>query len=341
MKNLRLLPGLLLALSLALPVAARPPETETETSPAPELRAQLQQAEQNLRAAREQLVKSARELARIQGQLGEDTPFSQAMGLLVDPRRAALGVSIAPGPLEKGRQRGVAVTAVTPGSGAEKAGVQSGDLILSANGKSLELPEDARPGPGLTLRQTLRELEPGATVSLQVERGGKRKNLSVVAQRQEVPAALDFDIERFGPRGDLLLPRLPGDGMGPLFPPPPGGAIGRLMAGPLGGPGFQLARLDEDLASYFKTREGVLVVKAPPVIEGAPQLKSGDVIQSINGQTVHSPVDFLDQMFNLGPQASLKLEVIRQGAAISLQGRLPEPPLRGPFPHGGKPPHQE
>jgi S1-C subfamily serine protease len=340
MKNLRLLPGLLLALGLALPAAAKPPETEA--SPAPELRAQLQQAEQNLRAAREQLVKSARELARIQGQLGEDTPFSQAMGLLVDPRRAALGVSIAPGPLEKGRQRGVVVTAVTPGSGAEKAGVQSGDLILSANGRSLELPEDARPGPGLTLRQTLRELEPGATVSLQVERGGKRKSLSVVAQRQEGPAALDFDIERFGPRGDVLLPRLPVDGEGPMFPPPPpGGGFGRLMAGPLGGPGFQLARLDEDLAGYFKTREGVLVVKAPPVIEGAPQLKSGDVIQSINGQAVRSPVDLLDQLFNLGPQASLSLEVIRQGAAISLQGRLPEPPPRGPRPQGAKPPHQE
>lgn len=339
MKNLRLLPGLLLALGLALPAAAKPPEAEA--SPTPELRAQLQQAEQNLRAAREQLVKSARELARVQGQLGEDTPFSQAMGLLVDPRRAALGVSIAPGPLEKGRQRGVVVTAVTPGSGAEKAGVQSGDLILSANGKSLELPEDARPGPGLTLRQTLRELEPGATVSLQVERGGKHKNLSVVAQRQEVPAALDFDIERFGPRGDLLLPRLPVDGLGPMFPPPPGGGVGRLMAGPLGGPGFQLARLDEDLASYFKTREGVLVVKAPPVIEGAPQLKSGDVIQRINGQPVHSPVDLLDQLFSLAPQASLSLEVIRQGTAISLQGRLPEPPLRGPRPQGAKPPHEE
>jgi C-terminal processing protease CtpA/Prc len=338
MKIVRLLPALLLALSLAAPAQAKKPEPEAGVSP--EQRAQLQQAEQNLLAAREQLVKSARELARLQGQFGQDTPFSQAMGLLVDPRRAALGVSIAPGPLEKGRQRGVLVTAVTPGSGAEKAGIQSGDLIIAANGQSLELAEDARPGPGLTLRQALRELEPGATVSLAVERGGKRKTVSVVAQRQEAPAGPDFDIERFGPRGDLLLPRPPGEPF--VLPlPPPGAGIGRLMAGPLGGPGFQLARLDDDLAGYFKTREGVLVVKAPPVIEGAPALKSGDVIQSLNGQPVRSPVDLLDQFFSLGPQAELSLVVIRQGAAVSLQGRLPEPPLPGPHPHGGKPPREE
>lgn len=338
MKTFRFLTGLLLAASLTAPAQAKPAETDPTANA--ELRAQLQQAEQNLRAAREQLLKSARELARIQGQLGEDTPFSQAMGLLVDPRRAALGVSIAPGPLEKGRQRGVLVTGVTPGSGAEKAGIQSGDLIIGANGQSLELAEDARPGPGLTLRQALRELEPGATVALLVERGGKRKTVSVVAQRQEAPAGPDFDIERFGPRGDLLLPRTPREPFGlPL--PPPGAGIGRLMAGPLGGPGFQLARLDEDLAGYFKTREGVLVVKAPPVIEGAPALKSGDVIQSLNGQPVRSPVDLLDQFFSLEPRAQLTLGVVRQGAAISLQGRLPEPPLPGPHPHGGKPPREE
>ncbi|ROH88774.1 PDZ domain-containing protein [Stagnimonas aquatica] len=337
MRIVRLLPPLLLALSLAVPAQAKKPEPEAGVSP--EQRAQLQQAEQNLRAAREQLLKSARELARLQGQFGQDTPFSQAMGLLADPRRATLGVSIAPGPLEKGRQRGVLVTAVTPGSGAEKAGIQSGDLILSANGQSLELAEDARPGPGLTLRQTLRELEPGATVSLAVERGGKRKTVSVMAQRQDAPSAPDFDIERFGPRGDLLLPRMPGE-PGAL-PPPPGPRFGRLMAGPLGGPGFQLARLDEDLAGYFKTREGVLVVKAPPVIEGAPALKSGDVIQSINGQPVRSPVDLLDQFFNLEPKAQLSLVVVRQGATLSLQGQLPEPPMPGPRPHEGKRPHEE
>lgn len=325
MKTSRFLTGLLLAASLTAPAQAKPIATDPAANA--ELRAQLQQAEQNLRAAREQLLKSARELARIQGQLGEDTPFSQAMGLLVDPRRAALGVSIAPGPLEKGRQRGVLVTGVTPGSGAEKAGIQSGDLILSANGQSLELAEDARPGPGLTLRQALRELEPGATVALVVERGDKHKTVSVVAQRQEGPTTLDFDIERFGPRGDLLLPRIPAEGGVP--PPRPGPLFGRLMAGPLGGPGFQLARLDEDLAGYFKTREGVLVVKAPPVIEGAPALKSGDVIQSINGQPVRNPVDLLDQFFSLEPRAPLTLGVVRQGAAISLQGRVPEPPLPG------------
>ena len=329
-KNL-LLSALLLSASLALPAQAAPKTAAEAQQQA--LRAQLQQAESGLREAREQLVKSARDLARIQAQLGEETPFSRAVGLMADPQRAALGVSVAPGPVEKGRLRGVLVTGVTPGSGAEKAGVQSGDLILGVNGTSLELAEDARPGPGLLMRRSLRDLEPGASVQLQVERGGQLKTLAVIAQRQEVPGAPDFDIERFGPRGDLLLPRPPPELFSMPLPPPgfgPMGPMAHFIAGPFGGPGFQLARLDEDLAAYFKTREGVLVVKAPPQAEGAPALKSGDVIESINGQPVRSPVEVLDRLFSLGPKSAVTVQVVRQGASISLQGTIPEPPMGRP-----------
>lgn len=333
MNKYAVIAGLLLAASLAPPALAKP-KVETDPGQQQALREQLRQAELSMREAREQLIKSARDLARVQAQLGEETPFSRAFGLMVDPQRAALGVSVAPGPLEKGRQRGVLVTGVTPGSGAEKAGIQSGDLILAANGSSLELAEDARPSPGLSLRRSLRELEPGASVALVIERGGKRQNLSVIAQRQEGLGSPDFDIERFGRRGDLLLPRAPGEPFTLPLPPPglmgPLGPIGQLIAGPFGGPGFQLAKLDEDLAAYFKTREGVLVVKAPPPMEGAPALKSGDVIESLNGQPVRSPVDLLDRLFALEPRAALSLQVIRQGAAINLQGNLPEPPLPRP-----------
>ena len=328
--------GLLLAAGLALPAEAADPASAAGAPPASEaeLREQLRGAERGLREAREQLARSARDLARVQAQLGEETPFSRAFGLLADPQRAALGVSIGPGPVEKGKQRGVLVSGVTPGSGAEKAGLQSGDLILSAQGQSLELPEDARPGPGHVLRRQLRELEPGARVALEIERAGKRRKLAVIAQRPEPQAMAEFDIERFGPRGDLLLPRLGAEAMVlplppiPPLPPLPPMPMGHFLGGPLGGPGLQLARLDEDLAGYFKTGTGVLVVRAPPVAEGAPALKSGDVIERINGEPVTSPVEVMDRLFAAGPQQTLTLQVIRQGAALSLQGRLPEPRVR-------------
>lgn len=311
-----------LAAGLALPLhAAKPVDTEPR-------RAALEQAEQALREAREQLLRSAREVARLRGELGEDAPLARALSLMVDPRRAALGVSVAPGPLEQGRQRGVRITGVTPGSGAEQAGLRGGDLILSANGQSLELPAEARPGPGLVLRDSLRELEPGASVALVIERDGRRQNLSVIAQRQESPRLPEFDIERFGSRGDLLLPRPPGEPLSLPLPPP-----GLFMGGPFGGPGFQLARLDEDLAGYFRTRDGVLVVKAPPPQDGAPALKSGDVIQAINGEPVGSPVEVLDRLLSLGPRAGVSLQVLRQGATLNLEGRLPELPAPGGFRH--------
>ncbi len=77
------LAGLLLAAGLALPVQAAKPEDPQA------LRQQLDRAEQSLREAREQLMVSARDIARIRGAMGEDTPFARALGLMSDPRRAA------------------------------------------------------------------------------------------------------------------------------------------------------------------------------------------------------------------------------------------------------------
>lgn len=112
--------------------------------------------------------------------------------------------------------------------------------------------------------------------------------------------------------------------MGVLVPPiPPVPPIPALAARAPGG--LQLARIDDDLAVYFKTKDGVLVVAAPD--GGTLALRSGDVIRRINGRSVASPVAAWEEIADAG-DAPLKLQITRQGRELELAGTLPDQPKR-------------
>jgi len=67
--------------------------------------------------------------------------------------------------------RGALVSSVTPNSGAEKAGIQPGDIILSFNGHSIDQGADLPPLVSMT--------KPGITVPVQILRDGHEKDLSL------------------------------------------------------------------------------------------------------------------------------------------------------------------
>jgi putative serine protease PepD len=56
------------------------------------------------------------------------------------------------------------VEAVQPGSPAETAGIQAGDVITAANGKSI--------ADGAALQQLIRSQKPGAKLTLSITRNG-------------------------------------------------------------------------------------------------------------------------------------------------------------------------
>ncbi|MGE5127185.1 MAG: PDZ domain-containing protein, partial [Betaproteobacteria bacterium] len=66
---------------------------------------------------------------------------------------------------------GVKAAGVTPGSPAEKAGVQAGDVLLKVGGN------DVANLQGFST--ILRGLAPGQTVKVLLERGGQRRQLDV------------------------------------------------------------------------------------------------------------------------------------------------------------------
>ncbi len=73
-------------------------------------------------------------------------------------------------------QNGALVGDVVPGTPAEKAGLQSGDVILSINGKNIEDAHD--------LQLTISEFLPGASVKLGVVRNGQTKTFTVKLAEQ-------------------------------------------------------------------------------------------------------------------------------------------------------------
>lgn len=300
---------LLLAATLPAAVpAAEPPAAAPEA-------ADVEQAREQLRRAQEEMARAAKELGRVMREKHIVSPRAYAYEFVTDPDRAVLGVTIANGPERKGQLRGVLVTGVTPGSGADKAGLKSGDLLLSANGSSLAGVKDGE-APVERLREIMNGLEPGDAVKLDYEREGRHAQAVVTASRPQhpmmpLPMLGWHDDDDF----DVLIPPLP-----PPAPLPPGSSW--AWRDDVIGAGLQLARLDDDLATYFKTRDGVLVVHAPQ--GGSLALKSGDVVRRINGRSVSSPVAAWQELAEAG-DAPIRMDIIRHGKDITLEGSLPEP----------------
>ena len=72
-------------------------------------------------------------------------------------------------------KEGALVAQVTPGSPADKAGLQRGDVILGVDGKSIPRPRD--------LSRLIASIEVGKTVKLDVLREGKSLSLPVVIEK--------------------------------------------------------------------------------------------------------------------------------------------------------------
>ncbi len=104
---------------------------------------------------------------------------SDAMwGLTIEPLPADDPATL----LGRSFSRGVVITEVAPGSAAERAGLQRGDIILAVKGRTV--------GDAATFYRELAALKPGDVVPLWVKRagsGGAGKNEYVVLERPRRP----------------------------------------------------------------------------------------------------------------------------------------------------------
>ncbi len=197
---------------------------------------------------------------------------------------------------------GPVVADVAPGSGAEAAGLLKGDLILSMDGKSLISDADD------DLHMDIPDLEEGQQVLVQYRRGDSVQQATVTASKLEKGFAHmeEIDIEMIDLHG-MDIHKMP---------------HGMFISQQGHGGGLELSTIDQDMAGYFGTDKGVLVVKAP---EDHPfQLKSGDVILKVGDKEVSCPKSTYKAIHEYEAGETVTLQILRRSQPLTLTGTMPE-----------------
>lgn len=263
--------------------------------------------EKQLADARESLNQTARQIADLTMQLndGEGGPMRWHV---MQRDHGRLGLMVF-GNSESGSVDGVKVVGVTPGGPGAKAGLKSGDVIVAIGGTRL-----AAESSGEALDRfmgQLHDVKPGDKVKLEYQRDGKGQSAEVVAAAGAPGPHMtrEFRVMSGGPGMPHAAP-MPG-----MPPMPP-------MLGPWHG--IQLVDLTPQLAKYFKTGTGILVVRAPK--NDALPLEDGDVIVSIGERKPQDPAQAMRILSSYNTGDSVALGIVRQGKTRTLTLKVPDAP---------------
>ena len=166
------------------------------------------------------------------------------------------------------RPRGALVGQVLPGGPAEKAGVKSGDVILSVNGKNVER--------STQLPSVISAIKPGEAAKVEVWRDGSAKTLSVKVEefKEEVQRVSNRQVEEPA-KADKL--------------------------------GLSVRPLDADERKSAET-EGYLLVEDVTGPAAAAGVRPGDVILGVNGKPVKSVSELKTATNNSNKTVAILLE---------------------------------
>lgn len=294
--------SLAVAAALAAPVAMAQPAPDAP--PAPAVREEDRAAaEARLREAEERLKAAAREIAELSAQVFADAGIAIEREVMGRARRAMLGVSIGPVGGDDAREDGVQVLGVTPGGPADEAGIRTGDVLVALGDTRLDWSGDT--SAVNKLLGALREVEPDSEVALSYRRDGAEATTPVKVRSWSL-TGMPFDME-------VLRGMLPPDA-----PHPPHFAR-RFMLDAWGD--MELVSLTPGLGDYFKTDEGVLVVRAPS--DDTLGLQDGDVIVDIAGRKPADPGHVVRILRSYSPGERLVMTVVRKGERRQLEADIP------------------
>lgn len=317
--------------------------------------------QKELDAARADVERAAEHLAELSSKFGSSvSPIRVDRRVL---RKPVIGVVLAPDD-----SAGVRIAAITPDSAAADAGLQSGDRIISINGKQINaLSGTARVDQS---RELLESMETRTPVKLAYFRSGKNQTVMLTPKVSDrliylpgMAGNADNDVDvRFFDLGEAqveLVTDKTASGQTPsvqhirlsgAVAPSVRREVIRLGADCKGNDcklpvlaeafrwnGLNLASIDDGLGRYFGTSAGVLVLSTGKELDG---LQAGDVIQKIDGKTVDSPRQAMEALRAQPAAAKVRVEYMRDRKHATAQVtvpkalpfRIPPPPPRPPMP---------
>jgi serine protease Do len=183
----------------------------------------------------------------------------------------------------KGQATGALVGEVTPKSPSEKAGMKTGDVITSVNGKKVSDPRE--------LRLMIGSMAPGTKVQIEVNREGQKKMFDV--ELAEMPATAAEQAPEASP--------------GESAQPEKTTVFGAVV----------VADVTDDLRTALnlpKEIQGAVIFEldyASPAAQAG--LREGDVIQEVNKQPVKNAKDLVALSKKLKPNEKILMRVYSQG----------------------------
>jgi serine protease Do len=262
--------------------------------------------------------------AALAGALIISAGFTPAAQTFEVGRGSRIGISVNDASDEKG---GVIVATVTPDGPADKAGLKSGDVITDFDGEKVR--------SVLQFSRLVRETPAKRSVAVTYSRDGQRHTVNVTTEESGDDVIRLFDFART-PR-PAVPPSPPAAPATPRAPRPPAlmPAVpfqdfpslrmftGRRL-------GVTIETLDDQLASYFGVKEGVLVKS---VTDGSAAqkagLKAGDVITGVNGRKAYDTSDVNRAIDRTTDSDDFTLEVVRDKKTQTLKGKFDAETRRG------------
>lgn len=183
------------------------------------------------------------------------------------------------------RPTGALVAQVMDGGPAARGGLRVGDVILSVNGKAIEVSAD--------LPHLIGTIKPGSKASLGIVREGKRETLTITIGALPEDGEL---VASSGGRAEKSSNRL----------------------------GVRVSELTEEQKRSLDLPGGVViseVLNGPAAMIG---LRPGDVITHLNNQAIDSASTFARVAEQLPKNRSVSMRVIRQGRASFITFKLSE-----------------
>jgi type II secretory pathway pseudopilin PulG len=298
--------------------------------------AEREELEAQLEEARAQLDEAAERMGELHSRLYAMETVGQ------HGQKPMLGVLVG----ERGPNGGLLLSGVTPGGGAEAAGMRAGDEITSVNNVDLT---DARSAMA-QLKAAMSDVAPGDAVSVGYQRDGGFQLADVTTQAKGVfimgmtgAPAIEVEVEALENMAISVSEHITSSGewvsaleslenleslealqalesLESLEALAPQMHAGVHKAIRIAGPGgLRLESVAGDLATYFGVESGVLVLAAPDGPNGEPgPLKAGDVLLAVDGEPIRNPGDGFRTLMGGqhaadGGNAELTVEVMRQG----------------------------